>query len=243
MFEAVLEAQKTKLGPDHPNTLTSQGNLASAYRAAGNIDRAMPLYESALTGLRGKLGGDHPVALSAQANFAVALLAGEQYERGVALFNDLLDRRRRLAGDDDGKWIPWALRIGEEFTKCGQFAAAESHYRACLAVRQAKEPDAWSTFNTQSMLGGTLLGQKKYSEAEPLLVAGFAGMEDRKASIPEGGKPRLPEAARRLVELYSALDRPTEVAKWKAKLDALSAEGASTAPGTSPAADSAPSRP
>jgi len=39
----------------------------------------------------------------------------------------------------------------------------------CLAIRAKKEPDAWTTFNTKSLLGGALLGQKKYGAAEPLL--------------------------------------------------------------------------
>ena len=36
------------LGPEHPDTLTSRGNLASAYRAAGRLAESLPLYERAL---------------------------------------------------------------------------------------------------------------------------------------------------------------------------------------------------
>jgi hypothetical protein len=36
-------------------------------------------------------------------------------------------------------------------------------------------PDAWQTHNTKSMLGGARLGQKKYADTEPLLVAGYEG--------------------------------------------------------------------
>jgi hypothetical protein len=42
--------------------------------------------------------------------------------------------------------------------------------------REKKEPDAWTTFNTKSLLGGALLGRKKCADAEPLLMAGYAGM-------------------------------------------------------------------
>ncbi len=34
------------------------------------------------------------------------------------------------------------------------------------------------------MLGGCLLGQKKYAEAEPLLVAGYEGSMQREDQIP-----------------------------------------------------------
>src|SRR5204863_87015 len=49
-------------------------------------------------------------------------------------------------------------------------------------------------FNTRSMLGGVLLGQKKYADAEPLLQSGYDGMNERAAKIPPQGKDRLTEA-------------------------------------------------
>ena len=42
------QAQKAKLGPDHPDTLSSMNNLASGYQAAGKLDQALPLYEETL---------------------------------------------------------------------------------------------------------------------------------------------------------------------------------------------------
>jgi len=33
-------------------------------------------------------------------------------------------------------------------------------------------PVAWTRFDTKSPLGGTTLGQKKYADAEPLLLKG-----------------------------------------------------------------------
>ena len=66
--------------------------------------------------------------------------------------------------------------------------------RECLAIRVKKQPDAWSTFNTQSKLGGVLLGQKKYADAEPLLLQGYEGMKQREAKIPPliSARTRLP---------------------------------------------------
>ena len=48
LFEETLALQKAKLGPDHPDTLTSMNNLAVAYQAAGKLDRALPLLEETL---------------------------------------------------------------------------------------------------------------------------------------------------------------------------------------------------
>jgi hypothetical protein len=89
--------------------------------------------------------------------------------------------------------------------------------RDCLAIRQKQTPDNWRTFNTQSLLGGALLGQKKYAEAESLLVKGYEGMKTREKTIPKqgGGELRIPEALDRLIELYTAINQPDEAKKWQ----------------------------
>ena len=68
------------------------------------------------------------------------------------------------------------------------------------------------------MRGGTLLGQKKYAEAEPLLLSGYEGIKQRQASIPAQVRTlRLSETLQRLVQLYEATDRPAQAAEWKQK--------------------------
>ena len=100
----------------------------------------------------------------------------------------------------------------------GKWAKAEAVLRECLAIREKGQPDEWSTFNTRSTLGGSLLGQKKYDEAEPLIVSGYEGMKAREAKIPPPGKPRLAEAAVRVVKLYEDWGKPDKAAEWRAKL-------------------------
>ena len=50
-FRGKLKLRKAKLGPDHPNTLTSMNNLAKGYHAAGKMDLALPLFLEAVAGL------------------------------------------------------------------------------------------------------------------------------------------------------------------------------------------------
>ena len=50
-------------------------------------------------------------------------------------------------------------------------------------------------------MGGSLLGQKKFTEAEPLLLQGYEGMKQREDKIPPVGRPRLREAIERLREV------------------------------------------
>ena len=87
----------------------------------------------------------------------------------------------------------------------------------CLTFRTNTQPDAWATFNTRSQLGGALLRQKKYAEAEPLLRNGYEGMKQRENTIPPQAGTRLPEALDRLIDFYTATNKPDEAKKWQAE--------------------------
>jgi hypothetical protein len=67
------------------------------------------------------------------------------------------------------------------------------------------------------MLGGALLGQQKYAEAEPLLLKGYEGIKQREKMIPPQGIIRIPEALDRLIDLYTATNKSDEVKKWQAE--------------------------
>ena len=69
-----------------------------------------------------------------------------------------------------------------------------------------------------------LLGQKKYADAEPLLLAGYQGMKQREKTIPPQGSTRIPEALERLVQLYEATGKQDEAAKWRKELEARKQE-------------------
>jgi serine/threonine protein kinase len=100
----------------------------------------------------------------------------------------------------------------------GKFAEAEPVARECLELREEQIPDDWLTFNARSMLGGSLLGQKKYAEAEPLLLSGYEGLKKREDKIPPAGMIRPQEALQRLVQLYENTERSDQAARWKNEL-------------------------
>jgi hypothetical protein len=106
----------------------------------------------------------------------------------------------------------------------GKWTEAEPVLRESLAIRERNEPDEWTTFSSRSMLGGSLLGQKKYIEAEPLIVSGYEGLKDREARIPPSWKPCLTEAAKRVVKLYEDWGKPDKAAEWRARLARLADE-------------------
>src|SRR5262249_38828716 len=110
-----------------------------------------------------------------------------------------------------------------------KFSQAEPLARESLGIRERKSPDDWATFSTRRMLGSSLLGQKKYAEAEPVLLAAYQGMKQREAKIPPLSKVRLKEALQALAQLCDAQGRTEQAAQWRRKLDEFES-GQSRAP-------------
>jgi hypothetical protein len=108
--------------------------------------------------------------------------------------------------------------LGSSLIHQGKWSEAEPILRECLAICEKSQPDDWDTSNTRSLLGGSLMGQKKFAEAEPLILAGYEGMKAREAKIPVPSKPRLIEAADRVVQLYEAWGKNDKAAEWRGKL-------------------------
>ena len=75
-------------------------NLAGAYQAAGDLGRAIPLFEQALADRQRVLGEDHPDTLASRNNLAVAYQAAGDLGRAIPLHEQALADRQRVLGDD-----------------------------------------------------------------------------------------------------------------------------------------------
>jgi tetratricopeptide (TPR) repeat protein len=254
LMEETLKLVKAKLGPDHPNTLTSMNNLAGGYWSAGQLDKSVPLFEETLKVQEKKLGRQHPDTQLTVANLgvnykdagrvpeALPLLeeafqtakinptflwvgaplldaygkAGKTAEAARLVPEMLADARKQLPKDNPQ--LPKMLaQFGLSLLQANAFTDAEALLRECLAICEKTQPDAWTTFNTMSTLGGALLGQKKYAAAEPLLLKGYEGMKQREKTIPSPGIIRISEALDRLIELSIATNKPEQAKKWRAE--------------------------
>ena len=127
------------------------------------------------------------------------------------LLKDVLSRQRKSPGGEQNTSItsllPSLTESIRQLLEKGEFARAEPLARECLASHEKLMPDDWRTFDIKSTLGGSLLGQKQYAAAEPLLLTGYQAMKQRETHIPLSGKPRLKEGVQRLVKLYEATGR------------------------------------
>ena len=99
-----------------------------------------------------------------------------------------------------------------------KFVEAEPLAQEAFEFNRKKQPDDWQRFRAESLLGASLAGQKKYAEAEPLLLSGYHGMLERKNRMAVPDQYHLDRAGEWIVQLYSAWGQPGKAAEWKHRL-------------------------
>src|SRR5262249_47235476 len=148
-----LKAREMKRGPDHPETLGLIHSLGHALEAS-KPNEAEPLFRRALAGYRKLQGPDGALTLDLTRDLALLLDRTGRPAQAEPLFREMLDRPRARLPADSPDLAGTLVLFGLSLLNHGRWAEAEPVLRQCLAIRAKAEPDAWTTFNTRSLLGG-----------------------------------------------------------------------------------------
>jgi serine/threonine protein kinase len=214
LFEDALKIRTAKLGPEHPSTLNSMNRLAVAYHLKGHTNKSLPLFEEMLRLRKAISSPDHPDTLEAIKSLANAYHSVGKFDRITPLLHDLAEGWKRKAGADSTEYARALRNLGFFQLQQKMWVDAEPILRDSLRISEKKEPDAWATFDTRSLLGAALLGQKKIAEAEPLLRAAYEGLRQRVEKIPQHAKFRLGEVLDLLMALAEAKGKPDDAKFW-----------------------------
>jgi eukaryotic-like serine/threonine-protein kinase len=220
--EALAMQQKVydafnKQGPDLPGTLAAEGDLAGLYAINGDLQKAEALDKDTLEKDTRKYGPAHPETLTAMSNLAYLYETHNRYAEALPLELRAQQIAEKQYGPDHRVVIAYTSMVGKDYMGLGKYPKAEPEFRQALASVIKTTPEGWRRYNLESLLGGALLGEKKYAEAEPLLLSGCKGMKQQEATLPVGTKVFLKEDCDRVVPLYRAWGKPREAAAWSAK--------------------------
>lgn len=226
LFREALEIRRETLPSGHPSIATSLNNLAGLLKNQNRLADAEPLSREALEIWRAALPVGHPNIALGLNNLADVLRGQNKLAEAEPFYREVLeiDRAALPAGHPD---IAISLgNLASLLLNQSRPSEAEPLIREALTIREKSQPDAWTTFNTKSMLGGALLGQKKFAEAESLLMTGYEGLHQRETTIPARSKVYIPEALERLVQLYADWHAAepdqgydAKAAEWKGRLE------------------------
>jgi len=218
LFAKLIEGQRRALGDKHPDTLNSQSNLTMLYGYEGKYARAEPLFTKLIEVERRALGEEHPYTLITMNNLALLYRYQGEYAQAEPLFIKVLDLQRRVLGPGHPRRLASMNDLALLYLNQGKDAQAEALLREALKTHEKAMTDTWGRYNCQSLLGASLAGQKKYAEAEGLLLSGYEGMEQRVGTIPAASQFRLEQAGEQIVELYREWGKPEKAVEWREKL-------------------------
>jgi tetratricopeptide (TPR) repeat protein len=222
LFRESLAVRKQLVGNEHPTVAQTLNTLSGVLTLEGKTAEAEKTSRDALTAFgwaSQTIGPPDAEMFYTRGNdfFEKANLAEAE-----ACFRQALAFRRKHSGGQD---VEIALSsLASTLRREQRFPEAEPLYRECLASRETNCPNAWYTHYTRAMLGATLLGRRKYDEAEPLLVSGYEGMREREDKIRARTKV-LTETMQSFIQLFEATSRPEKAAEWKASLATVLAAG------------------
>ena len=217
LYGRTLETQRRVLGAEHPETLITMSGLAGAYRKHGNFARAEPLYTKTLEIQSRVLGEDFRDTRATMFNLAELYRLEGKYARAEPLFTKVLETRRRVVGAEHPETLATMNGLAALYLDEHKYAQAEALAREALACFERVGSRAWERYDSQGLLGASLAGQKKYAEAEPLLLAGYAGMVEREATVPAVNRLIQENAASWIVRLYREWGAPERAAEWQRK--------------------------
>lgn len=215
LFSQTLVTRRHVLGAEHRGTLASMRELAAVYIAQGRNAQAKTLLNETLEIGRRVEGPERPDNLQTLSYFASLYLRQGKYLLAESYSAQTLAGRRHAFGSEHPDTMDSAADLALAYQAQGKFAESEPLARESFDFDQKKRPDDWQRFRDESLLGANLAGQKKYVEAEPLLLEGYRGMVARKERIGVPDWYYLDRAREWVGQLYKAWGKPTKAAEFR----------------------------
>jgi serine/threonine protein kinase/tetratricopeptide (TPR) repeat protein len=219
----MLDLCKRKWGEQHLKTLVTTNELALAYYMQEKFAQAEPLFRKVLEAHTKLLGEDHPETLIVLDSLTATYEKQAKFADAEPFRLRIVEANRRRFGKDSIEVANALASFGRNLIRQGKFPAAELALREALTIGEAKRSGVWAFFDNQSWLGAALAGQKKYAQAEPLLLSGYEGLTLREPLIPKHFKHFVTDALERLVQLYDDWGKKDKAGEWRKKLEAAKA--------------------
>jgi tetratricopeptide (TPR) repeat protein len=200
------ESKVSEAYPDRPLVRASiRETLGATYLELGEAAKAVQQYERALALRQEFQGYDNSSTVDCRNELAMAYRDAGRHDKASALFEQASESPVHAAAQ---------LAEAKKLLSQKKPVEAERTLRSCLSTYQQIQPDGWAVFEAQSLLGAALLEQKRYKEAESLLLSGYKGLKERAS----GDKSRHAAGLEYLVRLYTDWGKPDKAKHWQEEL-------------------------
>jgi O-antigen/teichoic acid export membrane protein/tetratricopeptide (TPR) repeat protein len=178
--EILVADSERVLGPDDPNTLTSQNGLAVAYRDAGRASDAIQLFELTLAATERRLGSDHPDTLTMRNNLALAYRDAGRAADAIGLVELTLAAMERRLGPDHPDTLTMRNNLAVAYRDAGRDANAIRLFELTLVVMERRlGSDHPDTLTMRDNLAVAYRDAGRAADAIPLFKLTLATRERR----------------------------------------------------------------
>ncbi|HXB71561.1 MAG TPA: serine/threonine-protein kinase [Candidatus Acidoferrales bacterium] len=215
LYRHTLEIRRRLLGPEHPDTMRSMQGLADVYSRQGKYAQAEALYTQTLEIRRRVLPPEHPDTLNTLIYMAAMYQRQGRYALAATYAEQALAGGRHTLGSQHATTMTLSADLALAYLSQRKVFESEPLAREAFDFYRKTRPDDWERFRSESLLGATLAEQKKYAEAEPLLLEGYRGMLARKDRMGVPARYYLDCAREWLIQMYQAWGKPERAAEWR----------------------------
>jgi tetratricopeptide (TPR) repeat protein len=175
---AALVQREQALGDTHPHTLASRNNLAGAYKEAGDLGRAIPLYETALAQSEQVLGDTHPQTLVSRHDLAWAYKEAGDLSRAIPLYETALAQSEQVLGGTHPNTLASRNNLAWAYRAAGDLGRAIPLYETALAQSEQVLGDTHpNTLASRNNLAGAYEAAGDLARAIPLYETALAQSE------------------------------------------------------------------
>ena len=191
--------------------------LGDSYREMGRRKEGRKALIDAIDVRRREGADEAPSTLAHYRSLArICLEDGDSVEAGRLLASAVDTARRRYSVSPLFRQL--LVDLGRAQLSMGRSAEAVRTFQEFHSVeRRERKVDDWLVAYAECLLGSAFLQQRNYREAEANLLKGSREMMMRESTLSTTGKVRLAESLDRLIDLYTATNKPDDVKKWKAE--------------------------
>lgn len=210
-YQQSLAMRRRLFGEIHPEVATTLNNLAVLFEDQGDLARAEPMYQEALEMRRTLYGERHPSVARSLSNLASLLQARGDFRSAEPLYREALSIAEQNPNHfERGVYLRGLASV---LLDRRRVAEAEQMAREALAIFRQTTPSSWRVADAESVLGGCLAAQRRYAEAEPMLVGAYEALAKEQGD----GNRRAGEALARVVVLYKTWGKPEQAAEYAVK--------------------------
>jgi len=201
LYKESLEIQRKVLGEEHPEVAIVMENLGGVYYHQGKYDRSIELLRRALELRRKMLGENHTAVARTLHNMGAVYAGAKDYANAEKAYAESIARLRSTLGRDHPDVATALHNVGRFLQAKGDLKGAERTYREVLDIRLKKLGESHpNTAAAKLSLGGALALERRFEEAEPLLLQARATLEAALGAEDE----RTRKAAAEVEKLYAA---------------------------------------